>query len=196
MTALDVLLLASGPARLDDVRAQLEDAGHRVVRCHPDGAREAFPCDAVAGRGCPLDGAGVDVALDVRSTAWPEPTAWEAGASCARRVGVPLVVAGDTATQPFGEHAEVVLDGRYALGAAVKLAADRARAAREASVEAVCGAPVTLTRDGDRVHVVVHASPEGASARTMLATRAGGAARAVSRGASRLTVSFSAPAAG
>lgn len=196
MTALDVLLLSTGPDRLAEIVADLEAAGHTVVRCHADDAAGAFPCVGLAGPGCPLERGGVDVALDVRTGAWPQPTAWESGAACARRHGVPLVVAGFTADQPFAEHAEVVHEGTYALAAAVRHGADRGRAAREWAVEQVCGAPVTISRQGDRTHVVVHAAPDGVGARTMLATRAGGAARTVTPDAARLTVSFSEPAAG
>jgi hypothetical protein len=192
MTALDVLLLSSGPAALDDVRADLEAAGHRVLRCHDREATAPFPCSAVADHTCPLDGMGADVALDVRWEAAPEPTAWENGVSCARRADVPLVVAGAIAGQPFGDHASVVIDGTATLVAAVEQAAERDRARKEAAIEAACGSPVSLTREGDRVHVVV-ADP---ALRANVAARAGGAARRLAPGATHVTVSFSPPAGG
>ncbi len=72
-----------------------------VRRCYEPGASSGV-CRAVDDRAaCPLDGS-IDVALAVRSGE-EDPTALEAGISCALRAGVPLVTVGDEA-DPFGSR--------------------------------------------------------------------------------------------
>lgn len=190
MTALDVLLLSNGPAALDGVTADLEAAGHRVVRCHPVGTTAAWPCVALVGGPCPLEDAGIDVALDVRTAVSSGTSPWEDGVACARRDGVPLVVAGRTAFQPFADHASVVVEGTADVVAAVEDAAARSRALAEADVEALCGAPVTLTRQGGHLHVQVHEPSDSPRDRAMTASRAAVAARSTAPRASHLTVSL------
>lgn len=190
MTALDVLLLSNGPAALDGVTADLEAAGHRVVRCHPVGSTSAWPCVALVGGSCPLDGAGVDVALDVRTAVSSGTSPWEDGVACARRDGLPLVVAGRTAFQPFADHASVVVEGIADVVPTVETAAERSRALAEADIEALCGAPVTMSRMGGHVHVQVHVPTGSPRDRSMIATRAAVAARTASPKASHLTVSL------
>jgi hypothetical protein len=90
--AMRVLVTESDPRAADEAVHVLESSGHQVVRC--TGRDEAaFPCRGVAGGGCPLD-EGVDAALAVRAEPHPEPTASEAGITCALRQHLPLVVLG------------------------------------------------------------------------------------------------------
>jgi len=192
MSALDVLLLSNGPAALTDVTAELEAAGHRVVRCHPATATAAWPCAALVGEPCPLEG-GVDVALDVRMAVSSGTSPWEDGVACAAREDVPIVLAGRTAMHPFGSHPTLVVEGRERLADAVERAAELARTEREASVQAVCGAPVTLHRDGSHLHVDVFATPATPAERGMLATRAAGAARSITPRATHVTVAVKEP---
>lgn len=93
-----VLVLESERRAADDAIDRLEAAGHEVVRCH-EPAWRAFPCVGMTGT-CPVE-AGVDVALVVRSREYGLPSPFEDGARCAARAGVPLVVMGDAATNPY-----------------------------------------------------------------------------------------------
>ena len=87
------LLIESSPGVGAEAAAALADAGHPVLRCHEQG-QPTFPCGDLAEPGsCPLHGPGaVDVVLSVRHPDDPEPTAAEAGVTCALRAGVPVVV--------------------------------------------------------------------------------------------------------
>ncbi|HVT78625.1 MAG TPA: hypothetical protein VHD87_16415 [Acidimicrobiales bacterium] len=90
MKPLDVMVLESSPHVGDDAVHRLEQAGHRVHRCHQADAA-AFPCNALRpGETCPLAN-GVDVALVVNAGAEPTPTTFEEGVGCALRAQVPLV---------------------------------------------------------------------------------------------------------
>lgn len=150
----------------------LEAAGHQVLRCHHvDGP--AVPCAGLTSEGCPIEAHGpVDVAIAVHDRADAEATAREAGATCAVRVGIPLLVVGhDT---PFDRWADAITSPTFAaddLAADLPAAVDRAiagAAARRAEplaaearrvleVEGVdAGAvEVEVTRDGDTAHIVV-----------------------------------------
>lgn len=100
MTTLDVLLIESRPDAGASAAADLEAAGHHVLRCHEPGA-PAFPCAAlVEGSSCPVDD-GVDVALLVRPVIAPRPSAKEEGATCAIRAGLPIVEQGSDVLDPF-----------------------------------------------------------------------------------------------
>jgi len=101
MTAeLDVLVIESHPGAAAAATDALEAAGHRTTTCHPAGAEAAFPCRAVIDPAdCPLDDRP-DVALLVRDRI-TEPGAREQGASCAIRAGIPLVMAGPSALDPY-----------------------------------------------------------------------------------------------
>lgn len=97
--SLAVLVLESHDGVADAVARKLEDAGHRLFRCHETGAAN-FPCAALAEGGtCPLD-AGIDVAVTARARA-PWPTAREDGVACALRAGVPVVEVNDGTPSPF-----------------------------------------------------------------------------------------------
>lgn len=109
---LDVLLIESQPGDGETQAEQLSSAGHRVHCCfttanagkHVESGhvpfRERYLCDGVTKGSCPIE-SGVDVALLVRGRVATEPTAGEAGASCAIRAGVPLVEAGPQLLDPF-----------------------------------------------------------------------------------------------
>ena len=96
---MDVLVLESDPGAASAAVAQLEAAGHRVVRCHEAGDNP-FPCAGLAGE-CPLEASPVDVALTVRAHPHSRPTPLEDGVTCALRHRVPVVVAGRTMLDPF-----------------------------------------------------------------------------------------------
>jgi hypothetical protein len=93
------VLLPHVPPEAQRAADRLAQAGHRVLTCHEPG-EEAFPCSALRGRPCPLDG-GVDVAVVARPRGGIQPTPFEDGAVCAARRRVPLVVAGQTSPNPF-----------------------------------------------------------------------------------------------
>jgi len=103
-----VLVMESDRHVADSAIWSLRRAGHEIVRCHEEDLG-AFPCNALCdGGSCPVeDDRGVDVALTVRGHAYGRPTAYEDGVSCALRRGVPLVVAGVTAMNPFDKWTTV-----------------------------------------------------------------------------------------
>ncbi len=97
---LDVLLLENRPGVGLAEQAALEDAGHRVHRCHEPGDEE-FPCKGMTDRGtCPMDGP-IDVTLLVRRGVSPRPTPFEDGVRCASRRDVPIVEHGSDALDPY-----------------------------------------------------------------------------------------------
>jgi hypothetical protein len=98
---LDVLVLENRAGAAAYAVATLEEAGHRVHRCH-DANGSAFPCRALDGSDdCPLDHP-VDVAVVVRHGVTPRPTYYEHGVLCANRNGLPIVAAGPDILDPFG----------------------------------------------------------------------------------------------
>lgn len=97
---LTVLVVGTDDWAAHQSASLLESAGHRVLACHEPG-EPAFPCNAlIPGRRCPLD-VGFDVVLTARARAAPTPAAGEMGVTCALHAGVPLVVAGISAENPF-----------------------------------------------------------------------------------------------
>jgi hypothetical protein len=98
---LDILMLESHAHAGDDTAAALEDAGHRVLRCHDD-PEQPFPCRGLTDPdGCPLDG-HVDVAVVAQRGRDPWPTALESGVRCAIRADVPVVESGTGVFDPYG----------------------------------------------------------------------------------------------
>jgi hypothetical protein len=97
---LDVLLLENRPGAGEIEQAALEEAGHRVHRCHPAGDREFACVGIVDGGTCPLDGQ-IDVTLLVRRGVSPRPTPFEDGVRCAIRHGTPIVEHGSDALDPY-----------------------------------------------------------------------------------------------
>jgi hypothetical protein len=168
------LLIESTPEAATEVAGSLDAAGHDVVRCHAaDGP--SFPCSGLTAEGCPIEAHGpIDVAIAVHAGAGPQPTAREAGATCAARSGIPLVVVGAGDDAPFDGWAETCdhpdeLPGavdRAIAGVAERRAAPLvAEAIRVLEVEGVDGGEVQvqIQREGDTAHIVVlteHELPE------------------------------------
>ncbi len=96
--AAEILVVGSDDWAIRHAAVELHGAGRQVHRCH-ESAEAPFPCNAlVPGRGCPLDRHHVDVVLDVRARPNAEPSLGEMGAICGIRAGLPLVVAGLSAS--------------------------------------------------------------------------------------------------
>lgn len=99
---------APGPVTEGTV-ARIEAAGHVVVRC-TDPGEACFPCKGLTGE-CPFDiGETVDAALALRNHAWPRPTAFDRGVTCAVRLGIPVVLAGVNVLNPYERWAAAVLE--------------------------------------------------------------------------------------
>lgn len=185
-----VLLLETDAGGAAGAVHRLEARGHEVLRCHEQSESRAFPCaglsDAAA---CPLEGAGVDVALTVRDRALPEPAPLEDGVACALRAHVPLVVAGVTEPNPFAAYSAVVAtDGDVvevceeaanaplARHGMVALDALRASLIRHGMPDADADAIVHRSREGLHVALLVPAgTPDDAAA--LATTRVVGALR-------------------
>jgi hypothetical protein len=112
---MNILVLESNVGAGEKASRELRAAGHQAFTCLEQGM-ESFPCRALfAGGRCPLDDETIDVALLVRAHPWPSPTQRERGVSCALRAGVPLVVAGQTALDPYERWAAEQVDGTDAV---------------------------------------------------------------------------------
>ena len=96
---LNVLVAESHPGLAAADVAALESAGHTVHRCYEPGQR-GFPCVAVSGQDCPLDGP-IDVAYLHRLQMTPRATPLEDGIRCAVRQGVPVVEHSQSLLDPF-----------------------------------------------------------------------------------------------
>ena len=108
--ARSVLVVGTDDWAVEQAGAQLADAGHGVLTCHPPG-QPAFPCNAmVDGRTCPLD-VGFDVVVSVRARHLDSPSVGELGAVCGLRAGATLVLAGMTRGSPFAPWASAVAEG-------------------------------------------------------------------------------------
>lgn len=198
------LLLSSDDESLDDVEAELVDAGFAVHRCHEPGS-DAFPCIGLSGGDCPLDIAGgVDVAIDVRSHPWPSPTAREIGVTCALRASVPVVVVGRH-PHPFEAMAMATVeptgDLLEACDDAITAGLEAARAAVADAVAAVFAThglgdavfSVRLERRLGRLQATIAAAvPHDVAA--MAATRAAVAIRRFDRAATALEIEVVQPA--
>ncbi len=120
--SLNVLVLESDRGAATEAVADLEAAGHTVLRCH-DGQTPAFPCRALTDDGCPLRQNVVDVALTVRRRPRSQPAPQEDGVTCALRTHVPLVVAGATMLNPYETLAAEIADDPSDVVAACERAA-------------------------------------------------------------------------
>lgn len=98
---------APGPA-LEEAVLKLERSGHEVVRCS-DVGDSAFPCKGLTAE-CPLDEFEVHAALAIRTHAWPRPTVFDRGVTCAVREHVPVVLAGTMVLNPYESWAAEVVD--------------------------------------------------------------------------------------
>jgi hypothetical protein len=144
--------------------------GHEIVRCHaPDSP--AFPCAGLTEDGCPIEHHGpIDVAITVRPDDAGVPSAEEAGATCAIRTGLPMVVVGG-AEQPFGPWSTTAASADELPGAidrAITLVAERraqpivAEIERLLEVEGVDAGrvEVDVLRDGDTAHITIRTERE------------------------------------
>ena len=80
-----VLVVGTDDWAVEQAVARLAEAGATVFTCHDPG-RPAFPCNALVGRGCPLD----------------RPAPGEMGVVCGLHRGAALVSAGMAGSNPFG----------------------------------------------------------------------------------------------
>jgi hypothetical protein len=190
---LDVLVLENRPGAAAYATATLEDAGHRVHRCH-DADASAFPCRGLdRPDDCPLDHP-VDVAVVVRHGVAPRPTYYEHGVLCAIRRGVPIVEAGPDILDPFGpwvtERREVDGDIEGGCRAAVTKGFDPLRRAIRAGIApllaehgiAANASTCSIERRGGRLAVRVEvAAPIDARLEQSLAVRTFDAIRAERR---------------
>lgn len=177
------LLIESTPNAAGEVAGTLDAAGHEVVRCHHEDG-PSFPCAGLTGEGCPIEAHGpVDVAIAVRGEAGGEPTVRESGATCALRIGIPLVVVGTAEDQPYDGWAETVASvdevpeavDRAIVAAGEKRAAPLVvEAKRLLEAEGVEAGEVTVevTRDGTTAHLTIRTEREVSEAvANALATR-------------------------
>ncbi|HET9443212.1 MAG TPA: hypothetical protein VFO65_07800 [Acidimicrobiales bacterium] len=206
---LDVLLVEAHPGLGAAEARELERAGHRVHRCHEDGAvpgpgagfGDHHLCRAVTTGDCPLDG-HVDVALVVRRSWRPafRPTVGEAGVSCALRAGVPLVedgpalfdpftpwLTGRVAGDPVGACEAAAAAGLATLGQDIHLRIERLLGAAGIPPQAVA---CRFDRGWPRPHVVLVGPPVTIELRQALAVRVLDAVRAAGRTYGDVAVSY------
>jgi hypothetical protein len=179
MRTLLIDTTSTGPDLLDG--SDLLD-GHDIVRCH-HAEGPAFPCAGLTDEGCPIEHGPIDVAITVRPEGAAAPTAEEAGATCAARVGIPMVVLGGT-EQPFAPWsvtAASVDDLPEAVDRAIAMIAKRRAEPIEAEVRRVLEVEgvdagqvaVEVTREGDDAHILIRTEHEvSESLAGTLATRA------------------------
>ncbi|MGZ4709805.1 MAG: hypothetical protein ACXWBN_13800, partial [Acidimicrobiales bacterium] len=110
----------------------LRHAGHDVSFCHEPGDA-ALECNGMPGRvGCPLDHGGIDVAVLARAGSigdTEETSTGEAGAGCAKRHRVPVVITGKPGTaNPPPWAADLVASDDPALVDRIDAAARQGRA--------------------------------------------------------------------
>jgi hypothetical protein len=199
---MKVLVLESEAGAATIAAAQLERAGHQVLRCHEPGAR-AFPCAALQDDGCPLERECVDVVLTVRGRPVGQPTALEDGVSCALRRRVPVVVAGRTSVNPFKSF-PVTVAGRDVVQAC-ELAASGSLVEHEGIAQrtldeslqragaATEAARVEVTRRSGGLRATLHFPPGTPErVRAMASVRVVGALRAFDPSAGGLDVAWAA----
>ncbi len=148
------------------VAAELVAAGYEVHRCRPPGSTD-YGCEGMqTGHGCPLQHAGTDVAVAVRSAAGGPVTDLEAGVGCAMRLGVPVTLVGGTDGAGYLPLVATVATGTADLLPAVADAVDLGRAqlsepARWAARRALgpsgehCPIHVTVAFEADRLRAEV-----------------------------------------
>jgi hypothetical protein len=184
--SMRVLVMDSHPGSAGPATDTLLADGHDVIRCR-DQFTPNQPCLGHEGA-CPIDESRVDVALDVRGRPLPRPTAGEHGVVCASRAGIPVVISGQVAFQPFETLTTVELTGTSGVTSACEAAvaaADRSerRAVAEA-VQSATGLAAEVERTNEDVLVTVHGAADAGRA----AVRAHQAVRSVDRTARTVTV--------
>jgi hypothetical protein len=177
-----ILLLESAPGVGAEAAASLTAEGHELVRCIDPGA-PAFPCREVEEPGsCPLGTQpAVDCAVVVHEGDARQPTAWEAGVSCALRHQVPVVTRHEGAKSPFAGWAIPVGDAGIDAACELAVTAARAHEVRPLVDEveqfldrlgiAPGGVAVDIRREGDRARIVVTVPPGGGEHAHAIATR-------------------------
>jgi hypothetical protein len=93
-----VLAVGTDDWGTSQVATRLQAAGATVAMCHDVGS-DVFPCRGARGD-CPID-RGVDVVVTMRSRPSREPAPGEFGVICGLRAGLPVVVGGLAAANPF-----------------------------------------------------------------------------------------------
>ncbi len=160
---MDVLVTESIAGAAQAAAHELEAAGHRVHRCHEDGA-PLFPCNGLTGD-CPLDSGTIDLVLAVRPHVRTNPAAGEDGVTCGLRRRIPVAVTGQSVMNPFEAFGADPVDGDL-VAECVRIATSRRpgheAAAREIVVETLqvegmptAGAEVSVRRVADRLQVEV-----------------------------------------
>jgi hypothetical protein len=192
-----VLVLGDGAVSRTEITEKLEADGHAVDHCHDPG-EAPFPCNGlIEGRGCPLDGGEVEVAVLITGDA---PPGADDGARCALRRHIPLVLVGDTQTHYDGWAAtQASVDG---LDDAIHRAASQPLARHaEAAVRSFrsvlanheldgSAAGARVLRDGPDLHATLFApQPLPKEVADMACVRAAGAIRDVDPYARRINVS-------
>jgi hypothetical protein len=197
-----VLVVESDRRAADGAIEELRAAGHHVMRCH-ESDLPAFPCNALCGGDeCPLENdAGVDVVVDYRTRAYPLPTPYEDGVSCALRHHVPLVVAGTTALNPFDKWTTAIAKTDKEVVAACERAIDvpiehlaaparaevRRRLRLQPGVAEATDVVVRRSRGG-QLDAIVRLADEADEVDDELAVAVAGVLRANDRFASRVNV--------
>lgn len=197
---MDVLVLDTHGRSGQLAQRQLEESGHRVLRCHEQDSTD-FACVALDDpAACPLNGDAVDVALVVRDQPSSGAIAPEDGAACALRRFVPLVIADETGSHPFHDRATATISGT----AGVVDACVQAATARLTRHEPVALAMLRTTlasqdvstddcdvivrRSGDVTRIELRAAGLDTRLRSMVATRVGAAIRAMDHTTPRLSI--------
>jgi len=133
--------------------ADLEAHGHRVVVCHPDGQAV---CVGMAGERCPLDVNHVDAAVVIRSHASLCALPLEDGAMCAARRGIPLVVGGDPAANPFAAWTAAEEEGSRVAETVQTIVAAPSPHLSAVATHALQGALAVRSKDTTGARVEVH----------------------------------------
>ncbi|HUF33691.1 MAG TPA: hypothetical protein VMN58_10850 [Acidimicrobiales bacterium] len=197
---MDVLMLDTHGRSGMAAQRQLEDAGHRVFRCHTPG-ETSFACTALDDEPtCPFDDDGIDVAVVVRERPSVSPTALEDGVVCTLRHHIPLVVAGESEVHPYRDWAAVTIDGTDDVVSVCEQAAAAPLRRHEEvalrALEAVLtghelpteGVAVTVRRQRGAITVELKAPGVPPGLRAMVATRVGVAIRTIDLFTARMSI--------
>jgi hypothetical protein len=196
---MDVLVTESIAGAAQAAVTDLEAAGHRVHRCHEEGA-PLFPCAGLATDACPLDAGAIDLVLAVRPHVRTNPAAGEDGVTCGLRRRIPVAVYGQPVMNPFEAFGADAVEGDL-VGECERIAAARRpgheAVAREIVVETLlveemptANVEVVVRRVADRLQVeVLVDAAVSPRAREILAVRVVGRLREYDTGAGGIDVS-------
>ena len=140
-----ILLLADDDGHFRAAAEPLEQGGHEVVGCHPDGAAgHRWPCSAVDDV-CPLD-EGIDAAVAL-GTPDGRP---DAGVGCVVRQHIPLVIDTEKSANELWPFAAAMVDGPESDLVSIVEALDGAPLPRltDAAAGAVAGIADRLVLEG------------------------------------------------